>query len=158
MLQGRLFSYTDTHRHRLGPNYDQIPINCPYRARVENYLKDGPMNVTSNHGNQVVYEPNSLNGPVEDPAFKWKRFEVTGEAGRYPYHHPNDDFEQPRAFYRKVLSETGREHLVSNICETFGQARRDIQERQLKIFYKVDPDLAQRIAKTVGLPVEQAKL
>jgi len=37
MLQGRLFSYPDTHRHRLGANYDQLPINCPYRARVANY-------------------------------------------------------------------------------------------------------------------------
>jgi len=37
MLQGRIFSYPDTHRHRLGPNFDQIPINCPYKARVANY-------------------------------------------------------------------------------------------------------------------------
>mmetsp|Transcript_42947 Transcript_42947/g.41308 ORF Transcript_42947/g.41308 Transcript_42947/m.41308 type:complete len:86 (+) Transcript_42947:875-1132(+) len=48
MLQGRLFSYPDTHRHRLGPNYDQIPINCPYKSRVDNYQRDGPMNVTNN--------------------------------------------------------------------------------------------------------------
>jgi catalase len=37
MLQGRLFSYPDTQRHRLGSNFDHIPINCPYRARVANY-------------------------------------------------------------------------------------------------------------------------
>lgn len=50
MLQGRLFSYPDTHRHRLGANYEQIPINCPYRAKVVNAIRDGPMNVTKNGG------------------------------------------------------------------------------------------------------------
>lgn len=51
MLQGRLFSYPDTHRHRLGTNYEQIPINCPYRAKVNNSQRDGPMRVNNNGGN-----------------------------------------------------------------------------------------------------------
>ena len=71
MLQGRLFSYPDTHRHRLGPNYEQIPINCPYRARVANYQRDGAMTVNGNQGSAPNYEPNSLNGPVQDPSTKW---------------------------------------------------------------------------------------
>ena len=93
MLQGRLFSYPDTHRHRLGANFDQIPINCPYRARVANYLRDGPANVNGNQGSAPNYEPNSLNGPVEDPSKKWHSQPVTGEVGKYKYQHPNDDFE-----------------------------------------------------------------
>jgi len=48
MLQGRLFSYPDTHRHRLGANYDQIPINCPYKARISNNYRDGPSTVNGN--------------------------------------------------------------------------------------------------------------
>jgi len=70
MLQGRLFSYPDTHRHRLGANYDQLPINCPYRARVAHYQRDGPQTFV-NHGSGPNYEPNSLNGPVQDPSAKW---------------------------------------------------------------------------------------
>lgn len=85
MLQGRLFSYPDTHRHRLGANFDHIPINCPYRARVANYQRDGPMNVTSNFGSQPNYEPNSLNGPVEDPSKAIVRFPLVGEAARYTH-------------------------------------------------------------------------
>ena len=50
MLQGRLFSYPDTHRHRLGANYEQIPVNCPYRAKVHNGIRDGPMRVDGNQG------------------------------------------------------------------------------------------------------------
>ncbi|KAH3721889.1 hypothetical protein DPMN_064838 [Dreissena polymorpha] len=48
-FQGRLFSYTGTHHHRLGTNYLQIPVNCPY-ARVRNYQRDGEMCVTDNQG------------------------------------------------------------------------------------------------------------
>ena len=48
MLQGRLFSYSDTHLHRLGANYLQIPVNCPYRTRIANYQRDGFMTVTDN--------------------------------------------------------------------------------------------------------------
>lgn len=56
MLQGRLFSYPDTHRHRLGANYDMIPINCPYRAKVANTQRDGPMRVDKNGGNNTLFQ------------------------------------------------------------------------------------------------------
>ena len=55
MLQGRLFSYPDTHRHRLGTNYLQIPINCPYRTKVSNYQRDGPQCVTDNQGKKLTW-------------------------------------------------------------------------------------------------------
>jgi catalase len=74
MLQGRLFSYPDTQRHRLGANFDHIPINCPYRTRIANYQRDGPANVTGNQGNAPNYEPNSLGGPTEDPTKTQKLF------------------------------------------------------------------------------------
>jgi len=71
MLQGRLFSYPDTHRHRLGKNYEQIPINCPYRARVAAYVRDGAAVVNGNYGGAANYEPNTSNGPKEDPTKAW---------------------------------------------------------------------------------------
>merc|ERR1712166_191632 len=58
MLQGRLFSYPDAHRHRLGGNYTQIPINCPYRARINNGQRDGFFVVDGNQGDAVNHEPN----------------------------------------------------------------------------------------------------
>ena len=48
--QGRLFTYDDTHRHRLGPNFHQIPVNCPYATRARNYQRDGPMTIDGNQG------------------------------------------------------------------------------------------------------------
>ena len=47
MLQGRIFSYPDTHRHRLGANFNQLPINCPFATRVRNQQRDGPMSYIS---------------------------------------------------------------------------------------------------------------
>jgi catalase len=158
MLQGRLFSYPDTHRHRLGANYEQIPINCPYRARVANYQRDGPATVNGNQGSGPNYEPNSHNGPVEDPTKKQSQFTVSGLSGRYPHQHPNDDFEQPRALFRKVMTETDRANLISNICGSLGGARRDIQEKMIKLFYKVDPEYGERVAKGLGIPAHLAKI
>ena len=65
MLQGRLFSYSDTHRHRLGTNYLQIPVNCPYNARVKNYQRDGPQCVTDNQGKYMfmLYFNYKMNSP-----------------------------------------------------------------------------------------------
>jgi catalase len=104
------------------------------------------MNVsTTNQVNSLNYEPSSSNGPVQDPSVKQKPFSVSGEAGRYSFNHPNDDYDQPGKFYRNVLSEAEKESLVNNICDSLGQARRDIQERQLRVFHKVDHDLAHKI-------------
>jgi len=69
MLQGRLFSYNDTHRHRLGANFDQIPVNCPYRAKPRNYQRDGPMTVTNNQVGAPNYYPNSFSGPQDNKKF-----------------------------------------------------------------------------------------
>jgi catalase len=108
MLQGRLFSYPDTHRHRLGKNYEQIPINCPYRARVASYVRDGAAVVNGNYGGAPNYEPNSLNGPKEDPSVAWSKSAVSGQVGRYAYTHPNTYYEQPRTLWTKVFTEEQR--------------------------------------------------
>jgi catalase len=80
MLQGRMLNYPDTHRHRLGPNYEQIPINCPYRARMGTYnFRDGPMTVQGNGDKYPTnYEPNTYNGPKENKAYAWSPITVSG--------------------------------------------------------------------------------
>ena len=87
MLQGRLINYPDTHRHRLGPNYEQIPINCPYRARMGHYnIRDGLMNINGSGGSMPNYEPNSVTGtPKQDLSYAIKTETMVGEAGRYAY-------------------------------------------------------------------------
>jgi catalase len=158
MLQGRLFSYTDTHRHRLGGNYQQIPVNCPYRARIANGQRDGFMSVQGNQGSRLNYEPNSFGAYREEKAFQQAPFQVTGLVQRYAVRHPNDDFSQPGALFRKVMKDVDRDHLISNIVGNLKNANRDIQERQVKIFYKCDPEYGTRIAQGIGFPVQKSKL
>jgi len=158
MLQGRLFSYADTHRHRLGVNYQQIPVNCPYRTRVINGQRDGNMVVNGNQGSRKNYEPNSFGSHREEKKYAQKPYQVTGLVQRYAVRHPNDDFAQPGTLYRKVLSKTDQDHLVENIVGHLKNAARDIQERQVKIFYKCDPEYGSRIAQGLGFPVTKSKL
>ena len=158
MLQGRLFSYPDTHRHRLGVNYDQIPINCPYRARVSNNQRDGQMTVKGNYGGEVNYEPNSLNGPVEDKSYAWHGTSHSGVIGRYEHNHPNDNYEQPRELFRRVYDDNMRTTVVNNIAGGLGRCRKDIQERILPHFFKIDEEYGRRIAELIGMPVNKAKL
>jgi catalase len=161
MLQGRLVNYPDTHRHRLGPNYDQIPINCPYRARMGSYnIRDGFMTV---HGGNAQfptnYEPSSVAGtPRENKAYANAGQAFTGDMGRYAYTHPNTVYEQPRALFRKVFDDDMRKKVIANIAGGLGQCRRDIQERMLPHFYKVDPEYGEGIAKAIGIPVQRARL
>jgi catalase len=106
MLQGRLLNYPDTHRHRLGPNYDQIPINCPYRARMGNYnTRDGPMVVNGGKGGNPNFEPNSMGGPVADLSYAIQGEHLNAKVGRYAHDHPNDNYEQVRALWNNVFSD-----------------------------------------------------
>jgi len=156
MLQGRLFSYPDTHRHRLGVNYEQIPINCPYaiKGKVRNGQRDGFMSINGNQGNSPNYHPNSFGGPQSNPSVKIAPFEVSGLVARHKYQHPNDDFVQPGNLYR-LMTPDQKARLISNIVGHLGKARKDIQERQVQHFYKSDPDYGIRVAKGLGLDVSK---
>jgi catalase len=153
MLMGRVFSYHDTHLHRIGPNYEQLPINAP-KVAVHSYNKDAAM--TYHHaGAQPVYAPNSHGGPEADPRggadLGWSV--QAGELGRYAYekHTEDDDFVQPGALYRNVMNDIDREHLVTNIV---GHASDEVspqtQLRVIAYWTNVDPQLGARVAAGLG--------
>lgn len=156
MLQARLFSYHDTHLHRLGPNYHLIPVNRSKNAE-NSYQRDGFMRVDSNGGSGPNYWPNSFGGPEPDKSAKEPPFEVSGKADRYPYTHPNDDFVQPGNLYRDVMSEQDRKNLVGNIVDHLGNAQKRIQLRQTALFFKADSELGRRVADGLGLDVKEVE-
>eukprot|EP00112_Aurelia_sp_Birch-Aquarium-sp1_P010866 Seg2300.3 transcript_id=Seg2300.3/GoldUCD/mRNA.D3Y31 product=Catalase protein_id=Seg2300.3/GoldUCD/D3Y31 len=143
MLQGRLFSYSDTHRHRLGTNYQQLPVNCPYRAKATNYQRDGPQ-AYDNQGNAPNYFPNSFSGPTENPDAAATVFHVSGDVAKYST-ADDDNFTQVGTFWEKVLNETEREHLVSNIAGHMKDAQEFIQKRAVANFAAAHPDYGRRI-------------
>ena len=157
MLQGRLFAYHDAHLHRLGPNYHLLPINRPKSAMVNNYQRDGFMTVGDNGKDTPNYYPNSFGGPEPDPGMSEPPFDVSGQAARHPYIHPNDDFFQTGELYRRVMNDEDREHLVGNITTHLGNAQKRIQLRQSAIFYKADQEYGERVARGLDLDVNQVK-
>lgn len=149
MLQGRLFAYGDTHRHRLGANYLQLPVNCPFAVR--NYQRDGPQAI-KNQGGAPNYHPNSFGGPDDCPRAKdlHQPFMVSGECYRYDT-GDDDNFGQARVFYQKVLDAAAQERLISNICGHLKDAADFIQERAVKNFTQVDPTFGKRVAEGLKL-------
>lgn len=79
MLQGRLFSYGDAQRYRLGVNHLQVPVNTP-RCPVHSYHRDGQMRVDGNHGGRLAYEPNSQGEWAEQPDFAEPPLSLEGAA------------------------------------------------------------------------------
>jgi catalase len=151
MLQGRLFSYPDTHRHRIGPNYLQLPVNQPI-GPVHSYNQDGAMRYR--WGRDPVYAPNSYGGPKADPEhYLDPSYHVAGEIVRSAYvpHREDDDFGQAGTLYRQVMSDTDRAHLAANIVGHASQGvEPDIQERVVEYWRNVDPDLGAAVAKGLG--------
>lgn len=157
LLQGRLFSYHDTHLHRLGPNYNLLPVNAPKAATADNYQRDGLMRLDNNGGGGPNYWPNSFGGPAPDPSTAEPPLELTGVAGRTEYPHPNDDFVQAGTLYRVVMTDSDRDHLIGNIVGHLGGAQKRIQLRQCAVFYKADPEYGTRVAQGIGLEVAEVE-
>ncbi|MFH1626406.1 MAG: catalase [Pseudomonadota bacterium] len=157
MLQGRLFSYHDTHRHRLGPNYHLLPVNSAKACPTLNYQRDGFMRFDANGAGSPNYYPNSFGGPAPDPKAAEPSLDVSGLAARQRYTHPNDDFVQPGDLYRKVMREEDRDHLIGNIVTHLCNAQKRIQLRQTALFYKADPDYGRRVAKGLKLDIKKVE-
>ena len=156
MLQGRLFSYHDTHLHRLGPNYHLLPINAS-KAAVDSYERDGAMRVDNNGGGGPNYWPNTFGGAAPDPSVTPPAYEVSGAAARHGYELSDVDFVQPGDLYRKVMTDTDRAHLVSNLVGHLKNAQPRLQRRQTALFYKADPDYGTQVAAGLALDVEDIK-
>ena len=152
MLMGRIFSYHDAHLHRIGTNYEQLPVNAP-GCPVHSYNKDGAM-AYRHSGSQPVYAPNSYGGPQADPGAEQPTWWVeAGEIGRYAYelHADDDDFGQAGALYRNAMSDVDRDHLVTNIVAHAGAGvSPDVLGRVVEYWTAVDPALGARVATGLG--------
>lgn len=151
MLQGRLFSYSDTQRYRLGVNHEQLPVNRPI-VETHNYQRGGTMQ----YGHQVSsvnYEPNSYDyEPKEDSSVVMDPFEVEGHADSVAY-DSDDHYTQAGDLYR-LMSQDEQDRLVKNFVDHMKPVTRDdIKLRQIGHFYKADPDLGTRVAEGLGLEV-----
>lgn len=149
MLQARIFSYADAHRYRLGTHYEALPINTP-KCPVNHYHKDGQMRFFDNFPNaDAYYEPNSFDGPVQDPESVEPPLKISGDADRYNHRKGNDDYSQPRALFN-LFDKDQKARLFSNIAESMTGVSKQIIERQLTHFEKIHPDYAAGVREALS--------
>lgn len=155
MLQGRLFSYHDTHLHRLGTNYHLIPVNQPQNPAI-NYQRDG-FHDTSVAKAGPNYWPNSMGGPAPLPRPE-PPVVYSGEVDRHPQPVTDIDYEQPAVLYRKVMGDREREQLITNVSNHMNGGVLDrIKERALVMFWKMDQDCAKKIAARVNVDLAKVE-
>ena len=156
MLQARIFSYADAHRHRIGTHYEALPVNHP-KCPVHNYHKDGAMRFTPNNPQpDAYYEPNSFSGPKEAPQYREPPLKISGDADRYNHRVGNDDYKQPGDLFR-LLSPDGRERLMDNVAAAMQGVPMHIIERQCVHFHRADPAYGAGVAKRMKLDWKPAK-
>ena len=153
MLQARLMSYADTHLYRVGVNYRELPVNKP-RCPVMNYSRDGKMASAVHYGSKPNYWPNSReNTPMPDESFKdpaWKLGETIVD--RYDSTVDHDDYTQAGNLFR-MFDDAHRDRLATRIAGVLGQAREEVQMRQLCHFFRADEDYGKRVAEKLGVDV-----
>ncbi|KAJ6220863.1 hypothetical protein RDWZM_006675 [Blomia tropicalis] len=151
MLQGRLFSYSDTHRHRLGANFHQIPVNRPKCPVMHPTIRDGPYCFTDNSGSAPNYWPNSFSNLKTDPSYKDHCQQCTGDVQRYESGESEDNFSQVTSFWNDVLTPDERERLVENIAGHLKDAEPFIQDRATQNFERVHPDFGAKLRLKLNL-------
>ncbi len=153
VLQARLLSYPDAHRYRIGVNYAALEVNKP-RCPVHHYHRDGQTRFDGNAGSAVNYQPNSFDGPVEDHKYKEPPLRISGDADRYDHRIGNDDYTQAGNLFR-LMSADQKRQLTDNLVGALRSVPKFIQVRQLKHFYKADPEYGKGVAVGLGVDVQE---
>ncbi len=149
MLQGRLFSYGDAQRYRLGVNHGQIPVNAP-RCPVHSYHRDGAMRVDGNHGATLGYEPNSYGQWQEQPAFAEPPLGLSGAADHHNPRGEDDDFFQVGDLFR-LMDPAQQQALFDNTARALGDAPEEIKRRHVGNCMKADPAYGAGVARALHL-------
>ncbi len=153
MLQGRLFSYGDAQRYRLGVNHHLIPVNAP-RCPVHSYHRDGAMRVDGNHGSTLGYEPNSYGEWQQQPSHREPPLALEGAADHWDHREDEDYYSQPGNLFR-LMSPAQQQVLFDNTARSIGEAPRDIQFRHIRNCLKADPAYGKGVADALGVALSE---
>jgi catalase len=143
LLQGRLFSYGDTQRYRLGINHHQIPVNAPRVPSAHSFHRDGAMRTDGNLGRNVNYEPNRFGDFAQDANAAEPRL-AAGAVARYEHREDDDYYTQPRMLFA-LFDDAQRERLFGNIARHIDGVPQEIVARQIEHFRRTDPAYAEGV-------------
>lgn len=155
MLQGRLFSYGDTQRYRLGVNHAQIPVNAP-RCPVHSYHRDGAMRVDGNFGSTKGYEPNSLGEWQQQPESKEPPLAINGAADYWDHRQDDDDYYTQAGDLFRLMTPEKQQVLFDNTARSVGGASDDVQKRHISNCLKADPAYGKGVADALGIALDGA--
>ncbi|GMT48431.1 MAG: catalase [bacterium] len=152
MLQGRLFSYGDAQRYRLGVNHHLIPVNasrCPFHS----YQRDGAMRVDGNYGSTIAYEPNSYGEWKEQPEFSEPPLNLEGAADHWDHREDDDYYTQPGLLFR-LMSPEQQKALFDNTARAMGDAPGEIKSRHIGNCLKAGPAYGKGVADALGISID----
>ncbi len=150
MLQGRLFSYGDAQRYRLGINHHQIPVNFARAAKgLNTYHRDGAMRVDGNQGGVPGMEPNNFGRWSEQPQFAEPALAVGSTADRFNFREDDDNyFEQPGDLFR-LMSPAQQQALFANTARAIDGASQTSVEKHIEHCTKADPAYGAGVRKAI---------
>ena len=150
MLQGRLFSYGDAQRYRLGVNHHQIPVNAP-RCPFHSYHRDGQMRVDGNSGATIGYEPNSYGAWQEQPVYREPPLALTGAAARWNAREDDHDYYTQPGHLFNLMTPEQQKVLFGNTARAMGDAPEFIKLRHIENCMKADPCYGEGVAAALGI-------
>lgn len=153
MLQGRLFSYGDAQRYRLGVNHNLIPVNkakCP----VTGYHRDGQMRTDGNYGATLGYEPNSSGEWEEQSQHKEPPLELEGAADHWNHREDDDYYTQVKDLFN-IMNKEQQQVLFENTARNMGDAPRAIKIKHINNCLKADKAYGEGIANAVGIQLSE---
>jgi catalase len=159
MLVGRTFSYSDTQRYRVGPNYLQLPVNQPKRAQVATNQRGGQLShgvdLAPGQNPHVNYEPSLHDGlevalpePNNPPEIRGRLVNAVIER--------RNDYVQARGRYCTMM-DWERDDLILNMGDLLGQCERDVQERMIWHLLLVHDDYGRRVGEAIGITAENVR-
>lgn len=147
VLQSRLFSYPDTHRHRLGVNYQQIPVNCPLHA-FSPYQRDGFMTVNGNYGANPNYPSSFRQLAFSSVKASQEHEKWVGAAVSKQIPVTDEDFVQPNGLWQVLGRQPGQQkNFVKNVSGHLSHANEQVRKKTYEMFYRINKDLGRRVEK-----------
>jgi len=150
MLQGRLFSYGDAQRYRLGVNHNLIPVNAP-RCPVHSYHRDGTMRVDGNFGSTLAYEPNSYGEWQEQPEFKEPPLSLQGAADNWNAREDDEDYYTQPGLLFCLMSPEQQQVLFENTARALDDAPEEVKVRHIGNCLKADKAYGRGVADALGI-------
>ncbi|HZB92146.1 MAG TPA: catalase [Stellaceae bacterium] len=149
MLQGRLFSYGDAQRYRLGVNFNLIPVNAP-KCPFHSYHRDGKMRTDGNLGATPSYFPNSGGAWTDHPELAEPPLPLEGAAKHWDHRVDEDYYTQPGMLFH-LMTRAQQQGLFDNTARSMASVSRPIKERHIANCAKADPAYGAGVAKALGL-------